>query len=207
MLEISPQIVLEQLKKQVSNKIQASLEAIYLICEEQQQRGLNEFSYATIARLGKGRGVPAAQSIRNKTGEPYRSLIASFANLTPKSNKPVAKTNKGQSYAWIDELKDPIVRLQANILYSQKLTAERLVNEIVPINQVIEVFDGAATASVQAKLTDLEREAFEYLISTEFMRRQQLEFGPNGSILSFNSKDSVFPVATIDAIKKALQYL
>lgn len=204
---ISPQIVLEKLKKQASNKIQASLDAIYLICEEQQQRGLNEFSYTTIARLGKGRGVPAAQSIRNKTGEPYRTLIVSFANIIPKSNKSVASTNKGQSYAWIDELKDPVVRLQANILYSQKLTAERLVNEIAPINQVIEVYDGAATESIRAKLTDLEREAFEYLISTEFMRRQQLEFGQNGSILSVNSKDSVFPVATIDAIKKALKYL
>lgn len=207
MSEISPQVVLKQLKKQVSNKIQTSLDAIYLICEEQQQRGLNEFSYSTIARLGKGRGVPAAQSIRNKTGEPYRTLITSFTNLTPKPSKPVASTNKGQSYAWIDELKDPVVRLQANILYSQKLAAERLVNEIVPINQIIEVFDGASATSVRAKLTDLEREAFEYLISLEFMRRQQLEFGPNGSILSVNSKNSFFPVATVDAIKKALQYL
>ncbi|MGK0270007.1 MAG: hypothetical protein ACI88H_000640 [Cocleimonas sp.] len=207
MSEISPQMILEQLKKTVSSRVQASLDAIYLICEEQQQRGLNEFSYTTIARLGKGRGVPAAQSIRNKTGEPYRTLIVSFANITPKSNKSVASTNKGQSYAWIDELKDPVVRLQANILYSQKIAAEKLVKEIAPIDQVIEIFDGDSSASAVTKLTNLERDALEHLISTEFMRTQRLELGPNGSILTANKKERFFPVATLDAIKKALQYL
>ncbi|MCK8136981.1 gamma-mobile-trio protein GmtX [Pseudoalteromonas sp. 2CM28B] len=56
-------------------------------------------------------------------------------------------------------------------------------------------------------MTDLEREALEYLISKEFMRRAGLEVGPNGSILSSNDKDNFLPVATLDAVKKALQYL
>ncbi|MFV7785486.1 gamma-mobile-trio protein GmtX [Shewanella marisflavi] len=207
MSEISPQIVLEQLKKTVSSRIQSSLDAIYQICIEQQERGLSEFSYSTIARLGKGRGVPAAQSIRNKTGEPYRTLIASFVNTSGKSEKPKATTSKSKRYAWIDELKDPVVKLQANILYSQKIAAEKLVKEIVPIDQVIEIFDGDSSASTTAKLTNLERDALEHLISSEFLRRQRLEIGPNGSILTVDEQETFFPVATLDAIKKALQYL
>ncbi|MBC8798003.1 gamma-mobile-trio protein GmtX [Shewanella algae] len=207
MSEISPQIVLEQLKKTVSSRIQSSLDAIYQICIEQQERGLSEFSYSTIARLGKGRGVPAAQSIRNKTGEPYRTLIASFVNTSGKSEKSKATTSKSKRYAWIDELKDPVVKLQANILYSQKIAAEKLVKEIVPIDQVIEIFDGDSSASTTAKLTNLERDALEHLISSEFLRRQRLELGPNGSILTVDEQETFFPVATLDAIKKALQYL
>ncbi len=68
MSEITPEEVLSQLKKKASSRVQSSLEAVFTICKEQQERGLNDFSYSTIARLGKGRGVPAAQSIRNKTG-------------------------------------------------------------------------------------------------------------------------------------------
>ncbi|MCG9740387.1 hypothetical protein L1D32_19755 [Shewanella insulae] len=202
MSEFSPQIVLEQLKKTVSSRIQSSLDAIYQICIEQQKRGLSEFSYSTIARLGKGRGVPAAQSIRNKTGEPYRTLIASFVKASGKSEKPKATTSKSKRYAWIDELKDPVVKLQANILYSQKIAAEKLVKEIAPIDQVIEIFDGDSSASSTSKLTNLERDALEYLISSEFLRRQRLELGPNGSILTVDEQETFFPVATLDAIKK-----
>ena len=39
------------------------------------------------------------------------------------------------------------------------------------------------------------------------MRRAGLQVGPNGSILSSNDKDNFLPVATLDAVKKALQYL
>ncbi|NSM25873.1 hypothetical protein HT094_17020 [Shewanella sp. ZOR0012] len=207
MSEISPQIVLEQLKKTVSSRIQSSLDAIYQICIEQQERGLSEFGYSTIARLGKGRGVPAAQSIRNKTGEPYRTLIASFVKTIEKSEKSNTTTSKSKRYAWIDELKDPVVKLQANILYSQKIAAEKLAEEIAPIDQVIEIFDGDSSASTTAKLTNLERDALEHLISSEFLRRQRLELGPNGSILTVDKQETFFPVATLDAIKKALQYL
>lgn len=206
MTEASPDIVLEQLKSQVSARVQHSLQAIYEVCNEQKQRGLNEFSYATIARLGKGRGVPAAQSIRNKTGEAYRTLISSFANQSPKPSN-TNKTSHGKSYAWIDELKDPVVKLQARILYSQKVAAERLVSEIAPIDRVIEIFDGKSSDTLSKKLTSLERDALEYLLSNEFKRRHQLVIGPNGSILSADSNESFLPVATIDAIKKALQFL
>ena len=206
MTEASPDIVLEQLKSQVSERVQHSLQAIYEVCNEQKQRGLNEFSYATIARLGKGRGVPAAQSIRNKTGEAYRTLISSFANQSPKPSN-TKKPSYGKSYAWIHELKDPVVKLQARILYSQKVAAEKLVNEIAPIDRVIEVFDGKSSDTLSKRLTSLERDALEYLLSNEFKRRHQLVIGPNGSILSADSNESFLPVATIDAIKKALQFL
>lgn len=53
--------------------------------------GIHDFSISTIAKLGNNRGVPKAQSIRNKTGEKYRALIQCFADLStqkPKLRKP-----------------------------------------------------------------------------------------------------------------------
>ncbi|CAE6879565.1 carboxylic ester hydrolase activity [Vibrio sp. B1FIG11] len=207
MSEITPEQVLNQLKKKASSRVQNSLEAVFTICKEQQERGLNDFSYSTIARLGKGRGVPAAQSIRNKTGESYRTLIASFNSSAKDQPRSARSTSKGKMHAWIDELDDPVVKLQANILYAQKKEAERLLNEVVPINQVIEVFDNVDVSFASIKLTELERSALEYLISSEFLRRHQLELGKNGSIVSSDTQKSFFPVATLDAIKKALQNL
>ncbi|EPF7976149.1 gamma-mobile-trio protein GmtX [Vibrio harveyi] len=207
MSEITPEEVLSQLKKKASSRVKSSLEAVFTICKEQQERGLNDFSYSTIARLGKGRGVPAAQSIRNKTGESYRTLIASFNSSTKDQPRSARSTSKGKMHAWIDELDDPVVKLQANILYAQKKEAERLLNEVVPINQVIEVFDNVDVSVASIKLTELERSALEYLISSEFLRRHQLELGKNGSIVSSDTQKSFFPVATMDAIKKALQNL
>ncbi len=207
MSEITPEQVLSQLKKKASSRVQNSLEAVFTICKEQQERGLNDFSYSTIARLGEERGVPRAQSIRNKTGESYRTLIASFNSSTKDQPQPPRNNSKGKMYAWIDELEDPVVKLQANILYSHKKEAERLLNEVVPINQVIEVFDNVDVSVASIKLTDLERSALEYLISNEFLRRHQLELGENGSIVSSDTQKSFFRVATIDAIKKALQNL
>ncbi|EKO3837276.1 TPA: gamma-mobile-trio protein GmtX [Vibrio harveyi] len=207
MSDITPEQVLSQLKKKASSRVQNSLDAVFTICKEQQERGLSDFSYSTIARLGKGRGVPAAQSIRNKTGESYRTLIASFNSSTKDQPRPARNTSKGKMHAWIDELDDPVVKLQANILYAQKKEAERLLNEVVPISQVIEVFDNVDVSVASIKLTELERSALEYLISREFLRRHQLELGKNGSIVSTDTQKSFFPVATLDAIKKALQNL
>ncbi|EGU30302.1 hypothetical protein VII00023_03743, partial [Vibrio ichthyoenteri ATCC 700023] len=136
---------------------------------------------------------------------PYRTLIASFASTHPEQSKAIPRTSKGKMHAWIDELDDPVVKLQANILYSQKKEAERLLHEIVPISQVIEVFDGGNSSVTSYKLNELERSALEYLLSSEFLRRHQLELGPNGSIVSSDTGKSFLPVATIDAIKKSLQ--
>jgi len=78
---------------------------------------------------------------------------------------------------------------------------------VIPINQVIKVFDNIDVSTASIKLTDLERSALEYLLSQEFLRRNQLEPGKNGSIVSSDTNKSFFHVVTIDAIKKALQYL
>lgn len=207
MSEKTPAKTLDILLEISSARTQRTLQAIFLICEEQKKRGMNDYSAATISRLGKGRGVPAAQSIRNESGAKYQTLLSSFVTDSLDSKLPLTVSNKPATYSWIESLQDPVVKLQANILYSQKKEAERLVQEVVPIDQIIEVYDGDVGLAQSKKLTNLERIALEHIISEEFLRNNGLKLGVNASLVNLNDESVVFPVATVDAIKKALQFL
>lgn len=207
MTSLSPDQVLERLCSNASNRTIESLKAVYQVCNEQHERGLTDFSFSTIARLGKGRGVPAAQSLRNKTGEHFRTLIAAFECMPNNATNATKPRLSGKTLAWIDEISDPILKLQVNILLAEKSEAERLLQAVVPIDQCIEIRDHVGTTSINARLTDLEREALEYLVSTEFLRVERLEQGPNGSIVRAENQKRFFPVATLDALNKALLHL
>lgn len=207
MTPITPEQVLEQLCVNASERTVESLKSVYQVCREQQERGLTDFSFSTIARLGKGRGVPAAQSIRNKTGDHFKTLIAAFALVTSTTCGAQVKCNVSKTLAWIDAITDPVLKLQVNILYSQKKEAERLLQAVVPIDQHIEIHDHIGATSTNARLTDLEREAFEYLLSDEFRRIEGLEHGPRGCIVRIDTQKTFFPVATLDALNKALLHL
>ncbi len=207
MMAITPEQVLEQLCTKVSIRTVESLKAVYQVCKEQHERGLKDYSFSTIARLGKGRGVPAAQSMRNKTGEHFRTLIAAFDSISNAAAKVIKPSANSKTMAWIDEISDPVLKLQINILYAEKKEAERLLQAVVPIDQYIEIRDHVGTTSINARFTDLEREALEYLVSQEFMRTERLEQGPRGSIVRVESQKAFFPVATLDALNKALLHL
>ncbi|MDC0603541.1 gamma-mobile-trio protein GmtX [Aliiglaciecola sp.] len=109
---MTPEQLLNQLKTNSSRKIQTTLDAIYKVCSEQRERSIDDYSIATISRLGAGRGVPAAQSIRNKSGEKYRALIKSFEDSSPV--KDLAK-GKSSSQDWIDEIANPKRSLMRNV--------------------------------------------------------------------------------------------
>lgn len=71
---MTPDEMLAHLKEHAPRQ-RVTLDAVFAVCQEQIERGVADFSFATIARMGTGRGVPKVQSIRNKTGENYRMLI------------------------------------------------------------------------------------------------------------------------------------
>jgi hypothetical protein len=92
---------------------------------EQHYRGIHDFSISTISKLGFSRGVPKAQSIRNKTGEKYRALIQHFGDVTfqkPKLRKPSQSEN-----AWIEEIQNPKHQLLARIMASKLKEAQQMI--------------------------------------------------------------------------------
>ena len=109
-----PEELLEKMKQGASAKVKETLDAVYEVCKEQQERGINDFSIATIAKLGAKRGIPKAQSIRNKSGEKYKALISAFS-VSLLENKKINKISKSDS-DWIDEISNPKHQLLVRVM-------------------------------------------------------------------------------------------
>jgi len=199
---MSAEELLAELKTDVNLKVKQTLQAIYEVCSEQKKRGLSDFSFSTIARLGEGRGVPKAQSIRNKTGEPYRALIKCFEDNVDEK-KPKNKQYKGK-LDWVDEIQDVRLKILVSHQAAQLAEAKRTIKEFTPPDMVININDGLA---VQTDFfTPLEKTALEYLVSDEFIEKWQFKKGSHGDVLNDNG-DRVFKIATLDAIDRALKNL
>lgn len=202
---MKPEELLNKLKVGSSLKIQQSLDAIYEICTEQQERGIHDFSISTIAKLGSNRGVPKAQSIRNKTGEKYRALIQCFADLAsqiPKLRKPSQSEND-----WIEEIQNPKHQLLVRIMASELKEAQQIIREIIPPKQRIDIYDHKNVSPDQSfKLSEQEVRALQYLLSTDFQKKWNLKPTHFGELVDESNKP-VFKVSTLDALRKALEYL
>lgn len=199
---MSPNDTLDMLKSTVHPRSHTSLDAIFQICTEQLNRGLSDFSIATIARLGSNRGVPKAQSLRNKTGESYRILIKSFVDCAVPITKKIKLRTKD---SWIDEIEDPKLKMLVRIQASELNAAQKLLREIIPPNLEIRVIDGVSKITVE-ELTDLEREALEYLISKDFLAFHNYQHGSRGDVQNIDGQ-RVLPIGTFDAVRKALRQL
>jgi hypothetical protein len=201
---MKPDELLEKLKDTASPKACKTLDAIYDICAEQEQRGLADFSVATIARLGHKRGVPKAQSLRNKTGESYRALLQSFEEHT-RGDKPRNATRAADD--WIEEIQNPKHKLLARIQASELAAANKKLRDFVPPGTRIEVKDYQnETFGEDRMLNDLERRALEYLVSDEFLGKWGFSISEYGEIVD-GTGIVVLKAATVDAVKKALTYL
>jgi hypothetical protein len=199
---MDPKAVLEHLKTVTTDRSYRTLEAIYEVCQEQLELGKSDFSYTNVARLGKKRGVPQAQSIRNASGVHYRALIESFSAAAP-AKKP--KFTNAESDAWIDELPTARHRLLVQILKSELAEARRLIREVVPPSLEIYV-DDRTGSNAKFKLDAGERRALEHLISEDFLKTWKLVRGEKGDVRDEHG-ERVFKPGTIDALEKALRYL
>ena len=162
--------LLNRLKHGSSLKIQQSLDAIYEICVEQQERGIHDFSVSTIAKLGFNRGVPKAQSIRNKTGEKYRAIIQSFVDVS--SQMPKLRKPSQSDSTWIDEIQNPKHQLLVRIMASELKEAHQMIREIVPPKQRIDIYDHKNMIPDESfKLSDQEVRALQYLLSTDLPKQ------------------------------------
>lgn len=202
---MNPEELLNKLKHGSSLKIQQSLDAIYAVCIEQLERGIQDFSVSTISNLGFNRGVPKAQSIRNKTGEKYRALIQCFADAS--SQKPNSVKPSQTDNAWIEEIQNPKHQLLVRIMASELKEAQQMISEIIPPKQRIDIYDHKNMMPNESfKLSDQEVRALQYLLSTDFQKKWNLKPTHFGELVDESNKP-VFKVSTLDALRKALEYL
>lgn len=199
---MSPQELLENLKTGATSKQSKTLDAIFSVCKEQLDRGASDFSYTTISRIGAAQGVPKAQSIRNKSGEIYQALIRCFADMAKGSRKTVKRR---AADTWIDDIADPKIRFLVSKQQAELNEAKRLVREIIPPGTSI-IVDDRRGGQLQHRLSDVERRALEFLASDEFLKEWGYVAGDRGEVID-SQGNRLFKPGTIDALKKALQYL
>ena len=198
---MSPKEMLEHLKTIATPRTHSTLDAIYEVCREHSKSGATDFGFTTIARIGNGRGVPKAQSIRNETGSNYRALILSFAQAVPAKQ---ASYKGKSSEEWINELHSPRHQLLVRILLSELADAKRLLKEIVPPG--LEIYVDDRRGSVNFKLLNIERRALEYILSDDFMKKLNFRRGDKGDVVD-QAGARVFKPGKIEAIEKALRHL
>lgn len=200
---MNPEEILIELKKGTSSKSQKTLDAIYEICKEQLHRGVDNFSISTIAKLGFNRGVPQAQTIRNE--KKYKALIQSFQDKSSQKSK-LKKPSKSDN-EWIEEIQNPKHQLLVRIMASELKEAQQVIRELIPPKQRIDFHDHKNMIPDQSfKFSDQEVRALQYLLSTDFQKKWNLKPTLFGELVD-DSKKPVFKVSTLDALRKALEYL
>lgn len=199
---MTPQDMLAQLCKKHPKK-QASLKAIYEVCQGIVDSKGTDFRYATVARLGAERGVPKAQSIANSTGEAYQVLIKCFASAEGTRKRP-SRPRSGD--AWAEEIQDVRIRHLVQSTLAELAEAQRIIKEIIPPGTVIRVDDRSAGSAADLKLSNLERRALEYLRSEDFLRDWKMQRGKVGDVLDPDGR-AVFKPYTINALERVLKML
>ncbi len=203
-----PNAVYEAVQSQLkSARSRKSLEALHAVCKEHYEAGSVDFKITTIARLGANRGVPSVQTIRNKTGEPYRALIEAWRELSHKKNrKSTAQSNARGKHDWVDELQNPAHRFLVLDLIAQvrHLRAEN--QRYASITQLQIDCRAGSEAVVEPQLPHFlshEIDALKEVVSDEFLARQGWIRGERGNINDQNGK-VVFRNGFLDAIEKVL---
>lgn len=186
-----------------SQKARSSLKAIHETCEEQFQSGILDFSIARIANSGAHRGVPQAQSIRNKSGRLYKELIDGWNVQHGKSN--VSSANKSKE--WVNRIEDPATRFLVNDLLAQKRTlmSELQILKSVKVLEIDMRVDqsGKIISRDQVNLVNTELEALQLSIEPRTFDKLGWVRQERGAVSNKNG-EKIFEIGFISAIEKIL---
>ncbi len=187
-----------------SERVKASLTAINETCKEQLKNGITVFSIASVSRAGESRGVPKAQSIRNRAGAIYRELINSW-NAEHSSTSALTT---GNATKWIERIEDPTLRYLAYELLAKNKNMESELGlyrstmklEIDMREKVVDNTD----MGTDLNIVDTEMEALKHAVDKEELESQGFKITSRGSVLNKNGK-IVFKRGFITAIKKVIE--
>lgn len=209
MAMINPSDLLEGLCNNAHPRKQQSLKLIYRLCEEQHERGSNDFSIATIGRLSEAAGGPSAAAIRNKTGDDYKALIKTFAEFVGGKAKRVAQRKGSVLDDLLEGVSDPVLRTRIGILLAELESARCQVTALRHIaNQsaVLNLEGPAAqpeAVSPTPEFTTQERNALERAIAPATLKHWGWVAEPSGRVKT-EAGQVVYPAGYLTAIRKVL---
>ncbi|MDP1688171.1 gamma-mobile-trio protein GmtX [Hydrogenophaga sp.] len=209
-----PDDLLQQLLDHANPQKQKNLEIVHAVCREQYERGSRDFSVATVARVAKARGGPAAQTIHNKTGDDFKGLIKAWADHTGGVTRKVRQIRDDPIAAVLDKIPDPAVRavMGAQLAENKRLRGEvnllkananlvidrRASTQATATGEPVEILPPARA------LTKTEIEALTHAISEAHMLDEGWTVDGHGRVLNAKGR-TLFKVGYLTAIQKILR--
>jgi hypothetical protein len=211
---MTPDELLDLLKAKSNTRKQRSLDIINDICREQFERSSKDFSIATIGRLSVERSGPSPQTIRNKGGDDFRALIATWAEHSKGAMKKPPKIQESGISSILVKINDPAVRSIVGSILATNAKLQREVNllkqqtEIVIDRRTIPLTptkqQGAQLISVSSGLTPTELTALSYSISNELMEQEGWAIENSGRIVNSLGR-TIFKSGFSSAINKIIK--
>jgi hypothetical protein len=213
---MTPDELLELLKTKSNARKQRSLDIISGICKEQLERGSRDFSIATIGRLSSEQGGPSPQTIRNKGGDDFRALIATWAEHSKGAMKKPPRIQESGISSILEKINDPAVRSIVGSILATNSKLQREVNllkqqaEIVIDRRTVplttpKIQDTAQLSGIAEYHTSTELIALTHAISAELMGQEGWTIEKSGRVVNSLGR-TIFRAGLVTAIQKVLSY-
>lgn len=209
----------EQLVRDATERKRRNVLLIHEICRDEYKHGSKDFSIATIGRISGNRGGPKSQSIRNKNGKIYCSLIKAWSLKVNGNCHKVHRTNEEADKAITTQIGDPVLRAifelknkEIKTLKGKLHTAQKLLNRDKPViidlrnnssmhkqNTLLSLIDKPSTID----LNEAEIDALKHALSEELLREMDWESDEIGRVKTRNGY-VIFKPGFITAIRKIL---
>ena len=204
--------MVEQLCAGADHRKQRSLRLIYDICVEEQEKGSDDYRVSTIGKFSSARGGPGAGTIRNRSGEAYRAIIATFAKEVPKTKRRDKDKALDEADEILEGIADPVIRTRVNLLLAelrslrgQLLAAKHLANESCSIRIEDRGGTGGQEGGSGPHLTELEGRALRSALSAETLEHWGWTVDEHGRVLS-DTGQTVFRMGFVNGIQKVLEW-
>jgi hypothetical protein len=214
--KVSPDEVLDALKRDATTRTRNSLDIIYAICREQADAGSRDFSVATIGRLSSRRGGPVTQTIRNLSGEHFRVLLAAWASYVDgATRKPPVRPEPGVADDVLDMIPDASVRALVGSFLAEnrrlkaennllKRQAQVVIDRRPPSKMsVLEAQTAVQVLSPLSNLLPVEVDALRHAISDELLQKMGWVVDSKTGRVSKGGL-AVFRAGFVTAIRKVL---
>lgn len=211
MNKVDPREVLLSLKENAGKRTAKSLDILSSVLEKHSSQNMQDFSIVTIGKLSEQAGGPSTQTIRNKTGAHYQTLISTWAAWNDKTIKKPVRNLSGNSQTEDTEIlkniSDPVLRAlvgtilaDRNRYRSQLNTLKQHANVTIDTRKSAEVMSG----EVLFKLNEMEIVALKESVSDEFFSQMNWIITQAGQVKSHVGVQ-IYRHGYVNAIKKIIE--
>lgn len=209
---VNPELVLNDLLAQVSERKRKSLQLLYDLLKAHHDSGQKDFSVATLGRLSRTQGGPSTQTIRNVSGADYRHLIqvwAAFSNAQVRKTTPY-QPGSSKDFNLLPRIADPAIRAvvasiiaERNVLLRENRLLKNQAEVIIDKRPKKEATSVVLPASPPI-LNEMEREALEHSISETTFRLMGWRTDETGRVKPKDGNGRIYKAGYVPAIKKIL---